>query len=88
MNQCEMMFEIEMTPNRFREIAAELEALAKSDLFTRGQVIRYKFNSKFAFIYRPDTKHTVRVMDTKESFDHFHLNDLPSGKDHTHSPSV
>lgn len=67
MNQCEMMFEIEITPNRFREIAAELEGLAKSDLFTKGQVIRYKFNHKFAFVYRPEVRSQVRVTDSKET---------------------
>jgi hypothetical protein len=70
MNQCEMMFEIEMTPNRFREIAAELETLAKSDLFIKGQVIRYKLNHKFSFVYRPDAKITPKVFDVKESSQH------------------
>lgn len=64
MNSCEMMFEIEITPNRFREIAAELERLAKSDLFIKGQVIRYKLNNKFAFVYRPETKTQVKIQDT------------------------
>lgn len=53
-NELENFFEIEMSPNKMRDIAAEIESRSKSDGFLPGQVIRYKINHKFAFTFKPD----------------------------------
>lgn len=53
-NDCESLHEIEMTPDRLREIANEMDRKNKSDLYQVGQVIRYKINHRFAFVYKPE----------------------------------
>lgn len=53
-NELESLFEIEMSPDKMRDIAAEIESRAKGEGFLPGQVIRYKINHKFAFVFKPD----------------------------------
>lgn len=55
-NQCEVLFEIEMTPNKLREIASEIEKQSKSEMYLPGQIVRYKLNHKFAFVHKPEPK--------------------------------
>lgn len=55
-NQCEVLFEIDMTPNKLREIASEIEKLSKGELYLPGQVVRYKLNHKFCFVHKPETR--------------------------------
>lgn len=67
-NQCEVFYEIEMTPEKLREIAAEIEKLSKSDLFLTGQIIRYKINHKFAFVYKPEVRFSNAIYESRDSF--------------------
>lgn len=60
-NQCEVLFEIEMSPTRLREIAAEIEKQSKSDMYLPGQIVRFKLNHKFAFVHKPEARMTAVV---------------------------
>lgn len=60
-NQCEVLFEIEMTPNRLREIAAEIEKQSKSDLYLPGQIVRYKLNHRFSLVHKPEVRSMTAV---------------------------
>lgn len=53
-NECESLHELSITPDQLREIAAEMERKSKTEFYQQGQIIRYKLNHLFAFVYRPE----------------------------------
>lgn len=53
-NECEAFHEVDMTPDKLREIAIEMERKSKSDLFQHGQIIRMKINHRVALVFRPE----------------------------------
>jgi len=59
--EIESTHEIEITPDELREIAVEMDRKAKHESFQPGQVIRFKVNERFAFVYRPAK--TLRVLE-------------------------
>lgn len=61
LNNIETLYELEITPEKLRQILASLETQEKIAL--EGQTVRYKFNHRFAFIYRPERKSTVESIE-------------------------
>ena len=53
-NECEAFHEVEITPDRLREVAAEMERKSRSDYFQQGQIIRMKINHRIALVFRPE----------------------------------
>jgi hypothetical protein len=65
-NECEALHELQMTPDDLREIATEMERKSKTEFYQQGQVIRYKFNHLFAFVYRPEKKAMIVKQEEEE----------------------
>lgn len=51
-NDTEATFEISMTPDKLREIIQRMETQEKNGHIP-GQIIRYKVDHNFSFVYRP-----------------------------------
>ncbi len=64
--EVEATHEIDVTPDKLREIAVEMERKSKNENFQAGQVVRYKFSSRFAFVFKPDKTISILKLDESE----------------------
>lgn len=55
-NDVEALHELSITPDDLRDIANEMERKSKGEFFQHGQIVRYKFNHLFSFVYKPEKK--------------------------------
>lgn len=53
-NECEALHEIVITPQTLRDIAGEMEQKSRNEFYQRGQIVRYKVNHLFCFVYKPE----------------------------------
>jgi hypothetical protein len=65
-NECENLHEVEITPDRLREIASEMERRSRTEYYQAGQVIRYKINHRFALVFRPEKAYGQRAENVDE----------------------
>lgn len=64
--EVEALHEIDVSPDKLREIAVEIERKSKNENFQAGQVVRYKISNRFAFVFRPDKTISILKLDESE----------------------